>query len=453
MTFKKPLSKHWADLFAFRLTKQIKADNYNIGSGITPSGLIHLGNFREIFTAYLISQAVLDLNQSVNFYLSFDSFDRYRAVAGNYPKNCNLDYYHQAIDKPIDVITDPWTPDKTLVEARSDAFINELKTLDITPKYIHQHQKYRNGDYAKLIKKALDHTNTIKQILYQNRQTKVSDDWLPIQCYCNNCKKSNQKLSYDGNWNISSECLSCGHKDLQDLRTSNNIKLAWRTDWPMRWSYENTHFEPGGKDHSSDGGSYHSGVEIAKQVFNHKAPVYLGYDFVSIKGSQTKMSSSKGDVYTLTDCLKVYDPAMIKWIFSSNKPSHPFNISFDQDVFKVYDEFDQICFYLYKKTHSKLFNIEELNSSVQKKIEANQRIFKLCSIDLTSTYYNPGTSEDSVMFSPGFRGLCDRVQICGHDPNLTLNKFYHKYNINDHAKNLVLNRIAKASYWLKNSRL
>ena len=51
----------------------------------------------------------------------------------------------------------------------------------------------------------------------------------------------------------------------------------------MRWAYEKVDFEPGGKDHSSQGGSYTTAKEIVK-IFNGHPPVYLQYDFVSIKG-------------------------------------------------------------------------------------------------------------------------------------------------------------------------
>ena len=52
----------------------------------------------------------------------------------------------------------------------------------------------------------------------------------------------------------------------------------------MRWAYEGVDFEPGGKDHSSDGGSYATGQRVVKAVWQKEAPQYLQYDFVSIKG-------------------------------------------------------------------------------------------------------------------------------------------------------------------------
>ena len=462
----KPLSKHWADLFAYGMIKKNPSTKktFNIASGITPSGVIHLGNFREVFTAYIIAKALTDLEKTCNFYLSFDSFDSYRKVAQNYPDNTDYDYYQSQLGKPLTLIKDPWhKEDQTdnssnLAQARMNAFIHELKCLSITPKFIDQSINYQKNIYSHLIKKALQNTDHIKKILSAHRNSPLPNDWLPVSCYCKNCHKNTQDLSYDGNYTILSKCNSCGHTDSQDIRTSSNIKLKWRIDWPMRWAYEDTDFEPGGKDHSSQGGSYHTGKEISLSVFKKTAPQYLGYDFVSIKGSKVKMSSSKGNVFTISECLEIYTPEIIKWIFANNKPNHPFAIAFDQDVIKVYDEFDTICLHLTNQKITKNYDISQLTSSIQKKITANQRIFSLCDIDLNKMYYhhdynytktNTNNKKD-ILFAPSFRGLCDRIQICGHDHESTLKKFYPEYCHNHKTKHLFFARAQKASSFLKN---
>jgi lysyl-tRNA synthetase class 1 len=76
------------------------------------------------------------------------------------------------------------------------------------------------------------------------------------------------------------------------LREGGNLKLPWRIDWPMRWKEERVCFEPGGKDHSSAGGSYDTAREIVVDVYDGWAPEYIAYDFVRIKGEGGKISSS-----------------------------------------------------------------------------------------------------------------------------------------------------------------
>jgi lysyl-tRNA synthetase class 1 len=76
----------------------------------------------------------------------------------------------------------------------------------------------------------------------------------------------------------------------------------------MRWSHEGVAFEPGGKDHSSAGGSFDTGREIVARVYQGEAPQYVAYDFVRVKGRGGKISSSAGEVITVADCLAIYEP-------------------------------------------------------------------------------------------------------------------------------------------------
>src|SRR5207344_1812680 len=145
---------------------------------------------------------------------------------------------------------------------------------------------------------------------------------------------------YDGDHTLSYICELCGHNGKLDLNTTSLVKLPWRVDWHMRWVYEKVDFEPGGKDHSSEGGSFTTAKEIVL-LFGGKAPLYLQYEFVSIKGGGGKMSSSSGEVVTLEDVLKIYEPEIIRWIFASYRSNVEFSISFDLDVLKTYEDFDR----------------------------------------------------------------------------------------------------------------
>jgi lysyl-tRNA synthetase class 1 len=67
------------------------------------------------------------------------------------------------------------------------------------------------------------------------------------------------------------------------------------------------------------------------------------YDFISLKGSDKKISSSAGeDTLTLSDLKQVYTPEMVRFLFSETKPNKEFSISFDEEIIQRYDRFDQI---------------------------------------------------------------------------------------------------------------
>ena len=65
------------------------------------------------------------------------------------------------------------------------------------------------------------------------------------------------------------------------------------------------------------------------------------YDFIGIKGSPGKMSSSKGKVVDLPDLLRVYQPEVVRYLFAGTRPNTEFVISFDLDVIKIYEDYDK----------------------------------------------------------------------------------------------------------------
>jgi lysyl-tRNA synthetase class 1 len=79
-----------------------------------------------------------------------------------------------------------------------------------------------------------------------------------------------------------------------------------------------------------------------REVYNKAPPVWLKYDFITIKGQKGKMSSSKGDTITLREVLKFYTPEVTRFIFAGTRPDVEFAISFDVDIFKVYEDFDTV---------------------------------------------------------------------------------------------------------------
>ncbi|MEK6955578.1 MAG: lysine--tRNA ligase, partial [Nanoarchaeota archaeon] len=58
---------HWADLAAENLIKNNDKDSYVCASGITPSGTVHIGNFREVITTDLVVKALKDKGKDVRF--------------------------------------------------------------------------------------------------------------------------------------------------------------------------------------------------------------------------------------------------------------------------------------------------------------------------------------------------------------------------------------------------
>ena len=91
---KDPLLCHWADQMANQIIRE-KGDleSYTCASGITPSGTVHLGNFREIITVDLVVRALRDRGKKVRFIYSWDDYDVFRKVPANMPDPEVLEKY------------------------------------------------------------------------------------------------------------------------------------------------------------------------------------------------------------------------------------------------------------------------------------------------------------------------------------------------------------------------
>jgi len=322
----------WADEIANKMIKEKKKKEYVCASGITPSGTVHIGNFREVITTDLVVRALKDKGKKVRFIYSWDDYDRFRKVPVNISKE-----YEKYIGMPV---SDVPYKNTTYAEYFEKEFEKSLEKVGIKPKFIRQSLMNKKCAYAKLIRKALDNLDKIKKILNKYRKEPLAKNWYPLNVYCEKCKKDSTKIINIENYEIEYKC-DCGFENKFDFRKKGIVKLSWRVDWPMRWTYEGVDFEPGGIDHSVHGGSFMTSKEIVKEVFDYQAPLYQFYDWINIKGGE-QFSSSKGNALTLNEVEEIYEPEVLRYLFVGTRPNKGFAISFDNDVIKIYEDYDTL---------------------------------------------------------------------------------------------------------------
>jgi lysyl-tRNA synthetase class 1 len=388
------VSLHWADIYADKIIREKgPKETYTCASGITPSGTVHIGNFREIISVELIVRALRDKGQKVRFIYSWDDYDVFRKVPKNMPKPEVLETF---LRKPITLVPDTTGTWDNYAQANEKAVEKLLPVVGIEPEYLHQAQRYRSSLYAKGMRTALEHRLEIIEILNRFRTTPLGDDWYPISVFSTFTDKDNTTiLGWDGEWGITYRDDDTGQTETLDLRTTHAAKLPWRIDWPMRWAYEGVDFEPAGKDHHSEGGSFDTSKYIV-EVFGAQPPVSFQYDFISIKGRGGKISSSSGEVISLPDVLEVYTPEVTRFLFVGTRPNTEFSISFDLDVLKIYEDYDT-CERIY-------FGVQKVND---KKFAKERRIFELSQV---------GEVPTELSYQIPFRHLCNLLQI--HSGNI-----------------------------------
>jgi lysyl-tRNA synthetase class 1 len=381
---------HWADNYAEKIIRE-KGDKelYVCASGITPSGTVHIGNFREIITVELVVRALKDRGKKVRFVYSWDDYDVFRKVPSNMPNREMLEGY---LRKPITLTPDPSGTEDSYARRNEKEIEELLPIVGIKPEYIYQAERYRSATYAEGIRRALEHRQRLRKILSEHREKPLPPEWWPITVFCTSCNRDTTEITeWDGQNGVAYRCSTCGNEERLDLTKTGAVKLFWRIDWPMRWAYEGVDFEPAGKDHHSEGGSFTTARPIVKEVYDHPTPTTFQYDFVRIKGRGGKISSSSGEVVSLQDVLEIYQPELVRYIFASTRPNTEFAISFDLDVIKLYEDYDR-CERIY-------FGRESVSESRAAK---ERRIYELSQVDQV-----PKTMPTQIPF----RHLCNLIQI------------------------------------------
>lgn len=394
-------STHWADITADKIIREKGDRTYVCASGITPSGTVHIGNFREIISVALVAQALREKGKDVRFIYSWDDYDVFRKVPKNMPQPELLETY---LRKPITLVPDVKGDSESYAQANEKAVEKWLPVVGINPEYIYQAQKYRQSDYAEGIRTALANRDRIVSILNEHRTQPLADKWMPVSLFCSSCDKdTTEVLTWDGEWGVEYSCSSCENHETVDLRETPCAKLPWRIDWPMRWKVEQVDFEPAGKDHHSEGGSFDTAIRVASEVYGTEAPVTFQYDFVSMKGRGGKMSSSSGELISLPDVLEVYTPEVTRFLFAGTRPNTEFAISFDLDVLKIYED--------YEKLERSYFNPPE-SEKQRKKWAKGARIYELSQVDGVPA---------ALPYQIPIRHLCNLLQIMNGDIEAVIN--------------------------------
>ena len=348
---------HWSEEIAQRIIERNpEKEEYVCAAGISPSGSVHIGNFRDVATSWFVVKALQKKGKKARLLFSWDEYDRCRKIPANVQALVG-DSYNHYIGCPYSDMPDPWGCHESYAKHFEAEFLDTMKQFGIELDCRYQADLYRSGAYTKDIIESLQKRGEIFEILDSFKtkdpdktpeQLKAEHDaekekYYPVSVFCPECKTDFTTIT-----SLSADCTEadyvcrCGHKGHINFLENFNCKLGWKIDWPMRWRYEQVDFEPGGKDHAAPTGSYSNSKIISKKIFNYEAPLFQGYEFIGIKGMTGKMSSSSGLNLTPETLLKLYQPEVILWLYSKTDPTKAFDFCFDDGILRQYFEFDKM---------------------------------------------------------------------------------------------------------------
>ncbi len=314
------MATHWSEVVA-KEAINLFGNNLVIASGISLSGTVHIGHSREFLTAAIVAHSAERLGAKVKFIAFADDMDPLRKV---YPF-LNPDIYQKWVGCSLNRIPDPYGCHSSYSEHFLEELLVGFKGLGITPELIKSSDMYLSGKFADLVRFTISRKEEINSIFDRVSGTgrggnvRKKADSPHIQPECPDCYsiQATKFLSIDG-YNITFYCSSCEKEFVGDLRSGSG-KLVWRCDWPMRWSYLGVQVEPFGHDHNSSGGSFETGVVLAREVYSISSPIPVPYGWIHNK-SGGAMHSSAGNSVSVTDLTKAFPPEIIWWMLLRRDP-------------------------------------------------------------------------------------------------------------------------------------
>lgn len=350
MKIKKDTEKKgsWIEQTADRIIKVFPdREIYTFAAGISPSGVVHFGNFRDVMTCVPLIEEFKRRNIPAKLLFSWDDYDRFRKIPKGVPES-----FQQYIGMPLSAVPDPTGKTESYARHFQIEFEKAMKKLDIEMEYHYQTQEYQSGRYDDLMLHAIEHRKEIAKILLSLMSEKGKkkkginpekyiEEFYPLSIYSTFTGKDNTKILSCNGYSITYYCKDTKQEETIDFRETKNVKLQWKIDWPMRWKIEGVVFEPGGHDHASPGSSYDASSRIARRVYDIEPPVFVAYEFIGVRGLDSKMSSSSGMVISPGELLNIYQPDLLKWLYLRKNPSQTFQLAFDTEIYRQYDEYDR----------------------------------------------------------------------------------------------------------------
>lgn len=304
-----------------------------IESGGSPSGTHHLGHMREFVTADAIMLELQRRGRQARHIYFADDMDALRKIPVDVPAE-----FEKYLGVPL---CDVPAPDGS-EQSYADYFLAQLErataALGVEVTFIRAHEKYRSGFYVPAIERSLERVAEARKALETISGRQLDEHWTPIQVMENGRLKNRKFLGID------KTAKTVLYEDVDGNEQTarydiGEVKLDWRLDWPGRWWLQRVQCEPSGRDHMTKGGSYDTGVQIMRDVYEAEPPYPVAYDFINMAGDTKKMSASKGTGLDAEEGSTIMPSEVVRFFILRAAPSKRLYFDPINGVVQLMDEF------------------------------------------------------------------------------------------------------------------
>lgn len=334
---------HWSLTIAQEIVAKRKEKKHVVATGITPSGDIHVGNLREIIVADAVHAALVDMGVDARLIYIADTFDPLRRRYPFLPPE-----YEVHVGKPLSEIPDPEGRVASYADHFVQPFIDSLDDLGIKIEVFRADELYKSGRYVDVIMEALSKKDELSRIIADVSGRELPEGWSPFNPLCDACGRINSATvkGYDADKEEAYYECECGNKGVASFKGGG--KLAWRVDWAARWKILGVTIEPFGKDHASPGGSFDTGTQISKGIYNYAAPYPIPFEHILLKLSKegkkaqvTAMSSSRGTNIPVHKILEAVPPEILKHVIARVRPDKHIEFNPALPLLNLIDEYER----------------------------------------------------------------------------------------------------------------
>ena len=327
------ITMHWADVIAKEVADT--CEHPLIATGISPTGIIHVGSLREAITGESVRSAVEGLGKDVRLIYLIDSFDPLRKRYDFLPEK-----YEDYVGMPISRIPCPCGKHKNYAHHFVQPFLDAVDSLGVKCEIIWTHELYDQGKFAKAIDMTFQKRTQIINILHEVSGKDANPNYAPYNPVCEKCGRFTNPIFESYSYPFVEYQCNCGHHGKADI-TKGDGKLTWRCEWPAKWMIFGTSAEPFGKDHAAAGGSYDTGKRVAKEIYGIDPPFPIPYEFVQLKGVG-QMHKSLGCSVTGLDAINMTPPEVLNYLFLRVNPSKAIDYDSGLGTLDMADEYDRM---------------------------------------------------------------------------------------------------------------
>jgi len=200
------------------------------------------------------------------------------------------------------------------------------------------------------IRLILEKRAVVRAIYKEVSGSEKPENWYPLNVVCEKCGNlsATTVTDFDGEtvgYTCSSDTIDwaegCGHEG-RISPFNGNASLPWKPEWAAKFMANGVHFEGGGKDHYTKGGSRQVAEAISNQVLDHMPPYGVFNEFFLVGGK--KMSSSKGNAATAKDMVALLPSHILRLLLLKTPINRQINFDPEGDAIPVlFDTYDRLA--------------------------------------------------------------------------------------------------------------